>query len=198
MKCFILTKVNYYFCTTIYNYDDLLIGSFTKDIVYMFCMYSTDIKWKKTELVLLVVVCAMQMLNSVGEKNTTVWNASFGLTCCCCSPSETYGRKRGDSNFQILAVYSFPVSTTGGWSRWNILLCFIYIYIYFLFIYIYHSEHYGLSFLDLTDVCFLQGLPLCVYYGSYVELTLRRCVIYIWCVGFASLDVIYDELNDCA
>ena len=27
-----------------------------------------------------------------------------------------------------------------------------------LFIYI-HSEHYGLSFLDLTDVIFLQGLP---------------------------------------
>ena len=29
-------------------------------------------------------------------------------------------------------------STTGGWSRWNILMCFIRI--------IYHSEHYGLIF----------------------------------------------------
>ena len=24
--------------------------------------------------------------------------------CCCCSPSETYGRKWGDSNFQAAGV----------------------------------------------------------------------------------------------
>ena len=30
------------------------------------------------------------------------------------------------------------------------------------------------------------------------KLTLFGCVIYICCVGFASLDVVCDELNDCA
>ena len=57
--------------------------------------------------------------------------------CCCCSPSETYGRKWDDSNFQILAELTVPPQ--GGWSLWNILMCFIYIY---------HCEHYGLSFLS--------------------------------------------------
>ena len=55
-----------------------------------------------------------------------------------------------------LTLFSDPYrtanSTTGGWSRWHILMCFIYIY------YIYNSEHYGLSFLDLTDAFFLQGV----------------------------------------
>ena len=31
-----------------------------------------------------------------------------------------------------------------------------------------------------------------------VKLTLSGCVVSIWCVGFASLDVVCDELNDCA
>ena len=30
------------------------------------------------------------------------------------------------------------------------------------------------------------------------ELTLLGCVISICCVGFSSLDVVCDELNDCA
>ena len=30
------------------------------------------------------------------------------------------------------------------------------------------------------------------------KLTLFGCVIYICCIGFASLDVVCDELNDCA
>ena len=30
------------------------------------------------------------------------------------------------------------------------------------------------------------------------KLMLFGCVIYICCVGFASLDVVCDELNDCA
>ena len=34
--------------------------------------------------------------------------------------------------------------------------------------------------------------------GTPVELALRGYVIYICCVGFASLDVACDELNDCA
>ena len=53
----------------------------------------------------------------------------------------------GNGVTPISDPYRTASSTTGGWSRWNILMCFIYIY---------HSEHYDLSFLDLTDVPFLQ------------------------------------------
>ena len=33
---------------------------------------------------------------------------------------------------------------------------------------------------------------------SSFKLTLSGCVVSICCVGFASLDVVCDELNDCA
>ena len=32
----------------------------------------------------------------------------------------------------------------------------------------------------------------------FLNLTLSGCVVSICCVGFASLDVVCDELNDCA
>ena len=35
-------------------------------------------------------------------------------------------------------------------------------------------------------------------WNASFKLTLFRCVIYICCVGFASLDVVCDELNECA
>ena len=35
------------------------------------------------------------------------------LMCCCCSPSETYGRKWGDSNFQILTELPVPPQAAG-------------------------------------------------------------------------------------
>ena len=35
-------------------------------------------------------------------------------------------------------------------------------------------------------------------WNASFKLTLFGCVIYICCVGFASLDVVCDELNDCA
>ena len=46
------------------------------------------------------------------------------------------------------------------------------------FIYIYHSEHYGLSFLDLTDAIVLQGLPFFVYISIFAS-TLCMCVMYL-------------------
>ena len=52
-------------------------------------------------------------------------------------------------------LYRTASSTTGDWSRWDI---FNVLYIY---IYIYHSEHYGLSFLDLTDTIFFACV-LCI------------------------------------
>ena len=50
---------------------------------------------------------------------------------------------------QFSDPYRTASSTTGGWSRWNILMCFIYIY---------NSEHYGLSFLDLMDAFFYKDI----------------------------------------
>ena len=57
----------------------------------------------------------------------------------CCLLSETYGRNEVTPIFR--PFHRAASSTTGGWSSWNILMCYIYIYIY---IYIYHSEHYGI------------------------------------------------------
>ena len=42
---------------------------------------------------------------------------------------------------------------------------------------IYPSEHYGLSFLDLTDVIFLQGLLFCIHF--HFASTLCMCVMYL-------------------
>ena len=61
-------------------------------------------------------------------------------------PSETYGRNGVTPIFR--SFHRTANSTTGGWSLWNILMCFICIYI--------HSEHYGLIFED--TILFLQGL----------------------------------------
>ena len=43
--------------------------------------------------------------------------------------------------------------------------------------YIYHTEHYGLSFLDLTDVIVLQGL-LCLYTFQFLQVHFA-CVLCI-------------------
>ena len=44
-------------------------------------------------------------------------------------------------------------------------------------IYIYSSEHYGLSFLDLSDAIFLQGL-LFLYTFSFCKYTLHVCYVF--------------------
>ena len=38
---------------------------------------------------------------------------SESTCCCCCSPSETYGRKAGDSNFQLLVELPVPPQAAG-------------------------------------------------------------------------------------
>ena len=40
-----------------------------------------------------------------------------------------------------------------------------------------------------------SGLTTAFYVGF--KLTLYGCVVYVCCVGFASLDVVCDEFNDC-
>ena len=75
------------------------------------------------------------------------------VNCCCCSPSETHGRKWGDSNFQILTQNcQFHHRRLESLEHSNVL-----------YIYIYHSEHYRLSFLDLTDAIFFTRSPFFVY-----------------------------------
>ena len=69
---------------------------------------------------------------------------------------------------QFSDPYRTASSTTGDWSCWNILMCF----------YIYYSEHYGLSFLDLTDAIFFTRSPFLVNISIFAS-TLCMCVMYL-------------------
>ena len=46
--------------------------------------------------------------------------------------------------------------------------------------------------------CFVQTTTLCRYGCMYFLAAIVLGVIYICCVDFASLDVVFDKLNDCA
>ena len=59
--------------------------------------------------------------------------------------------------------------------------------------YIYHSEHYGLSFLDLTDAIYLRGLPF-LYTFIFCKYTLHVC--YVFNVNF-SPDSFDDRRSQC-
>ena len=56
------------------------------------------------------LVCCV-LVNCFSETIHNVW--VWLLFCCCCSPSETYGRKWGDSNFQILTELPAPPQAAG-------------------------------------------------------------------------------------
>ena len=49
---------------------------------------------------------------------------------------------------------------------------------WFIYIFIYNSEHYGLSFLDLTDANFFNRSPFFVYISIFAS-TLCMCVMYL-------------------
>ena len=46
-----------------------------------------------------------------------------------------------------------------------------------LYIYIYHFEHYGLSFLDLTDAIFYKVSLSCIHY-HFCKYTLHVCYVF--------------------
>ena len=71
--------------------------------------------------------------------------------CYCCSHSETYERKWGDSNFQILTELPVPPQAAG-----VVGTCALYIYISF-------KALRSLIFLDLTDAIFFTRSPFFVY-----------------------------------
>ena len=74
--------------------------------------------------------------------------------------------KWGESNFQILTELPVPPQAAGVVGTFN-----------GLDIYIYPSEHYGLSFLDLTDAIFFKGLLFCIHF--HFASTLCMCVMYL-------------------
>ena len=47
-----------------------------------------------------------------------------------------------------------------------------------LYIYIYHSEHYGLSFLDLTDAIFFTRSSFYLYTFPFRKYTLHVCYVF--------------------
>ena len=84
---------------------------------------------------------------------------------------------------QFSDPYTTASSTTGGWSRCNILMCFIYIYIIL---------STSLSFLDLTDaIFFLQGLPF-LYTFPFLQVHFA-CVFAIGIVFNVNLTDSFDD-----
>ena len=58
----------------------------------------------------MVKLCTLAVFSVFGV-NLVSWIVM--TCCCCCSPSETYGRKWGDSNFQILTELPVPPHAAG-------------------------------------------------------------------------------------
>ena len=74
--------------------------------------------------------------------------------------------KWGDSNFQILTELPVPPQAAGVVGTFHVLD-----------IYIYPSEHYGLSFLDLTDAFFFTRSPF-LYTFPFCKYTLHVCYVF--------------------
>ena len=76
-------------------------------------------------------------------------NSDVLVICCCCLPSETYGRNGATPIFRsFFTELPVPPQAAGVVGTFNVLD-------------IYPSEHYGLSFfLDLTDAIFFTRSPL--------------------------------------
>ena len=101
-----------------------------------------------------------------------IWTACSGriyivCCCCCCLPSETYGRNGMTPIFR--SFHRTASSTTGGWSRWNIVMCF--------FLYIILST--TVSFLEDTilfyNVLFFHFVYISILFRKY---TLRLCYVF--------------------
>ena len=114
-----------------------------------------------------------------------VWLCVFlGCTrCCCCLPSETYGRNGMTPIFR--SFHRTASSTTGGWSRCNFLMWFFYISFWALRSLIFGP--YGWLFLSLPFLCtfplfFASTLCMCVMYLTSIWriLLMTDCLNAVW------------------
>ena len=71
-----------------------------------------------------VVIFVLSVMRVVG--GVPLWVVCV-FRYCCCSPSETYGWKRGDSNFKILTELPVPPQAAGVdvFSRVDVCLCLL-------------------------------------------------------------------------
>ena len=89
-----------------------------------------------------------------------------GSCCCCCLPSETYGKNGATPIFRsFFTELPVPPQAAGVVGTFNVLD-------------IYPSEHYGLSFFDLTDAIFFTRSPLFFVYISILQVHFA-CVLCI-------------------
>ena len=103
----------------------------------------------------------------------TVMRPALEYACCCCSPSETYGRKWGDSHLQIFTELPVPPQAAG------VVVIYIYIYIH-IYIYIYIILCTSLSFWTLS---FLKGLPFFGYISISIFFSSTLCMRYVFNVN---------------
>ena len=99
-----------------------------------------------------------------------IW-CMFVLCMLLFLPSETYGRNGVTQIFRYF--HRTTSSTTGSWSRWNILLRFLYIIL-----------STTVSFLDLTDATLFTKVSSFSFFCVYISFfffagTLCMCVMYL-------------------
>ena len=91
-------------------------------------------------------------------------------SCCCCLPSETYGRNGVTPIFR--SFHRTASSTTGGWSHWNILNVF-----FLLYIILGTTVSY---FWNLRMAFFYKVSLFCEHFHFYFfASTLDMCVMYL-------------------
>ena len=86
--------------------------------------------------------------------------------CCCCLPSETYGRNRATPIFRSFHNCQFHHRRLESLEH------------LMLYIYIYHSEHYSLIFEDTILFLHVSSFFLCVY----ISIFFRKYTACVLCI----------------
>ena len=120
--------------------------------------------------------CTTKKLNKY-----TASKRCLSFETCCCSPSETYWKEMGWLQFSD--PYRTASSITGGWSSWDILMCFIYIAFWALRSLIFWP--YGCHF-------FYKVSLFCIHF-HFCKYTLHVC--YVFSVTIWRILLMTDGLN---
>ena len=116
-----------------------------------------------------------------------VLNAEFCMTCSLLMLVVVVRLPRPmEGNGEFSDPYRTASSTTGGWSRWTILMCLIYIYIY-------PSKHYGLIFGPYGCHIFFYKVSIFCIRFHFCKYTLHLC--YVFNVNLA--DSFDDRRSQC-